>query len=81
MVVNVFHYLRIHPENKFFIRLAVKIGNVTDAGVRETAIGALLWSLFPLTEGIGMLFRVKLGRLAGHLGIGVFRAVGGTQIT
>jgi len=45
----------------------VNIANVTDAGVREMAIGALLWSLFPLTEGIGMLFRV---RWAGWLAIG-----------
>jgi uncharacterized membrane protein (DUF2068 family) len=58
-VKRVFHYLRIHPENRFFIRLATDLGNATDAGVREAAIGALLWSLFPLTEGLGMLFRVK----------------------
>jgi uncharacterized membrane protein (DUF2068 family) len=66
VVVKIFHYLRIHPENKFFTRLAIKIGDVTDAGVREAAIGALLWALFPLTEGIGMLFRV---RWAGWLAI------------
>jgi uncharacterized membrane protein (DUF2068 family) len=59
VVKQTFHYLRIHPENKFFTRLAIQIGNVTDAGVRELAIGALLWALFPLTEGIGLLFRVK----------------------
>jgi uncharacterized membrane protein (DUF2068 family) len=58
VVVKTFHYLRINPENKFFTRLATKIGAFTDAGVKEAAIGALLWSLFPLTEGIGMLFRV-----------------------
>lgn len=66
-VVNTFHYLRIHPENKFFTDLAKNISNVTDAGVREAAIGALLWSLFPLTEGIGMMFRA---RWAGLLAIG-----------
>ena len=59
VVQKVFHYLRIHPENKFFTRLAVRIANLTDAGVRTAAIGAVLWSLFPLTEGIGLLFRVK----------------------
>jgi uncharacterized membrane protein (DUF2068 family) len=58
-VKQTFHYLRIHPENKFFTRLALQIANVTDAGVRHAAIGALLWALFPLTEGIGLLFRVK----------------------
>jgi uncharacterized membrane protein (DUF2068 family) len=65
-VKEVFHYLRIHPENRFFTRLAIRIADVTDAGVREAAIGALLWSLFPLTEGIGMIFRV---RWAGWLAI------------
>ena len=63
----VFHYLRIHPENKFFERLAKQLDNATDKGVRAAAIGALLWSLFPLLEGFGMLFRVKW---AGWLAIG-----------
>jgi uncharacterized membrane protein (DUF2068 family) len=66
-VKEVFHYLRIHPENKFFEHLAKQIANATDAGVRVAVIGALLWSLFPLTEGIGMIFRVKW---AGWLAIG-----------
>ena len=59
VVKQVFHYLRIHPENKFFTRLALHIANVTQAGVRDAAIGALLWALFPLTEGVGLIFRVK----------------------
>jgi uncharacterized membrane protein (DUF2068 family) len=67
LVKQVFHYLRIHPENKFFEHLASQIANATDAGVRVAVIGALLWSLFPLTEGIGMIFRVKW---AGWLAIG-----------
>ena len=66
-VKQVFHYLRIHPENKFFERLAKQIANATDAGVREAVVGALLWSLFPLTEGVGLIFRVKW---AGWLAIG-----------
>lgn len=66
-VKQTFHYLRIHPENDFFKRIAIRIADVTDAGVREAAIGALLWSLFPLTEGIGMLFRAGW---AGWLAIG-----------
>jgi uncharacterized membrane protein (DUF2068 family) len=62
-VKQVFHYLRIHPENKFFMHLTRQIANATDKEVRVAVIvaviGALLWSLFPLTEGIGLLFRVK----------------------
>ncbi len=59
VVQKMLYYLRIHPENRFFIRLAANIAKATDARVREAAIGALLWSLFPLTEGTGLLFRVK----------------------
>jgi uncharacterized membrane protein (DUF2068 family) len=66
-VKEVFHYLRINPENRFFEHLAKQIANATDADVRATVAGALLWSLFPLTEGIGMIFRVKW---AGWLAIG-----------
>jgi uncharacterized membrane protein (DUF2068 family) len=66
-VQRLFLYLRIHPENKFFIHFAQQIGNLTDARVRATAIGALLWSLFPLAEGFGLIFRVKW---AGWLAIG-----------
>lgn len=66
-LLNTFHYLRINPENSFFTRLATALGNVTDVGVREAAVGALLWSLFPLTEGIGLMFRA---RWAGWLAIG-----------
>ncbi len=66
-VKEVFHYLRIHPENKFFMHLAKQIANATDKEVRVAVIGALLWSLFPLTEGVGLIFRVKW---AGWLAIG-----------
>ncbi len=66
-VKEVFYYLRIHPENKFFEHVANQIANATDASIHAAAVGALLWSLFPLLEGIGMLFRVKW---AGWLAIG-----------
>lgn len=66
-VKEVFHYLRINPENKFFERLATQINAATDAGVRAAVVGALLWSLFPLAEGLGMIYRVKW---AGWLAIG-----------
>jgi uncharacterized membrane protein (DUF2068 family) len=64
---RLFLYLRIHPENRFFIHFAQQIGHLTDARVRATAIGALLWSLFPLAEGFGLMFRTKW---AGWLAIG-----------
>ena len=63
----VMEHLRIHPENKFFTGLAEKIANLTEAKVHRAALGALLLSLFPLTEGIGLFFRVGW---AGWLAIG-----------
>jgi uncharacterized membrane protein (DUF2068 family) len=66
-VEDVFARLRIHPENKFFLHIAQQIDNVTEHQVRTWAVGALLFSLFPLVEGIGMLFRAGW---AGWLAIG-----------
>ncbi len=63
----VFRILRIHPENEFFVNLALKIENLTEASVRNAAVGTVIWSLFPLVEGFGMMFRVSW---AGWLAIG-----------
>jgi uncharacterized membrane protein (DUF2068 family) len=56
-VGHVFERLRIHPENKFFQHIAEQIANVTQTQVRVWAMGTMLFSLFPLVEGIGMLYR------------------------
>jgi uncharacterized membrane protein (DUF2068 family) len=63
-VTTVFGELRIHPESQFFIGLAKEL---TPAHVHRAAWGALLLSLFPLVEGIGLMFRVSW---AGWLAIG-----------
>jgi len=60
-------HLRIHPESQFFIDMAEKIGDLTESKVHRVALGCLLLSLFPLVEGVGMLFRVGW---AGWLAIG-----------
>ena len=67
LVKYIFEALKIHPENKFFTLVAQNIAELTKAKVHQAALGALLLSLFPLTEGIGMLFRVSW---AGWLAIG-----------
>jgi uncharacterized membrane protein (DUF2068 family) len=64
---TVFGHLRIHPENRFFTHLAEQIGDLTEAKVRWAALGTLVWSLFPLVEGIGMVYRISW---AGWLAIG-----------
>jgi len=66
-MTTVFGYLRIHPENRFFTHLAEQIGELTEAKVRWAALGTLVWSLFPLVEGVGLLLRISW---AGWLAIG-----------
>ena len=61
------HMLRLNPEKKFFTELALKIGRLTEANVVWVAVGTLLYSLFSLVEGVGLIFRVGW---AGWLAIG-----------
>lgn len=59
--------LRIHPDNQFFANLAVTISELTETKVLLAAIGTLIFSLFSLVEGVGLIFRVSW---AGWLAIG-----------
>ena len=61
------HFLRVNPESKFFSDLAVKVANLTENKVLQVAAGTLIYSLFSLVEGIGLIFRVKW---AGWMAIG-----------
>jgi uncharacterized membrane protein (DUF2068 family) len=61
------HFLRVNPENKFFSDLAIQIGKLTEVKVLHVAAGTLLYSLFSLVEGLGLMFRVGW---AGWLAIG-----------
>lgn len=67
VMVNIFHNLRIHPENKFFQHIAEQIADTTPERIRWMALGTMAWSLFPLIEGVGLLFRAPW---AGWLAIG-----------
>ena len=64
---NVLHHLRLNPERKFWSDLAVQIGQLTEAKVLWTAAGTLVYSLFSLVEGVGLMFRVSW---AGWMAIG-----------
>lgn len=64
---NVLEFLRINPDRQFLVKLAVSLGNLTEMKVVWTAVGTFVFSLFSLTEGIGLLFRVSW---AGWLAIG-----------
>ncbi|SRR5258708_3857132 len=64
---SLLEHLRVNPERRFFVHLAVKIGELTEAKVLWAALGTLVFSLFTLTEGIGLMFRATW---AGWLTIG-----------
>ncbi len=61
------HVLRVHPGNRFFTQLAVKVGQITEVKMLWAAAGTLVYSLFSLVEGVGLIFRVSW---AGWLAIG-----------
>ncbi len=56
-----------HPEQRFFADLAVQLGKLTEANLLWTALGTLIFSMFSLVEGIGLIFRVSW---AGWMAIG-----------
>jgi uncharacterized membrane protein (DUF2068 family) len=56
---HVLDQLGLNPERKFFADLAVRVGRITEANVLWVAAGTLVYSLFSLVEGIGLMFRVS----------------------
>jgi len=64
---QVMEFLRVHPANKFFIHLAERVGRLTETNLLWTAAGTLVYSMFSLVEGVGLIFRVSW---AGWLAIG-----------
>ena len=67
LVMKILELMRVHPANKFFIHLAERIGQLTEANVLWAAGGTFFYSLFSLVEGSGMIFRASW---AGWLAIG-----------
>lgn len=64
---KVLHALRLNPERKFWMDLAVKVDDVTQEKMVHVAIGTLIYGLFGVVEGTGLMLRV---RWAGWLSIG-----------
>ena len=50
-------FLHLDPEKKFFTILASKIAQVTPTNIIWVARGTVLYSLFSLVEGVGLVFR------------------------
>jgi len=61
------HYLHLNPERRFWADLAMQVGSLTEVRVLWVAVGTLMYSLFSLVEGVGLMFRVGW---AGWLSIG-----------
>jgi uncharacterized membrane protein (DUF2068 family) len=64
---NLLQHLRLNPERRFWADLAVQIGHLTKANVLWAAAGTLVYSLFSLVEGVGLMFRISW---AGWMAIG-----------
>ncbi len=60
-------FFHLDPEKKFFTEVANKISQITPANFIQFARGTVLYSLFSLVEGTGLMFRVPW---AGWLAIG-----------
>ena len=60
-------FWHLDPERKFFVELADKVDKLTEQGMVRLAWGTVLYSLFSLVEGVGLIFRVPW---AGWLAIG-----------
>ncbi|MFO1487813.1 MAG: DUF2127 domain-containing protein [Verrucomicrobiota bacterium] len=60
-------FLHLDPEKKFFSDLAQSLQEITPAKVVWLARGTVLYALFSLVEGVGLIFRATW---AGWLAIG-----------
>src|SRR5260221_10103364 len=56
---NLLHHLRLNPERKFWADMARQIGQLTEGTVLWAAAGTLVYSLFSLVEGVGLIFRIS----------------------
>jgi len=52
-------WVHLDPEDRFLTDLVDLIDQITPANMRWVATGTLLYSLFSLVEGLGLIFRAK----------------------
>jgi len=64
---DLLQFLHLDPEKKFFADLAAKIGAISEIKMVWLSFGTVVYSLFSLVEGVGLIFRVGW---AGWLAIG-----------
>jgi uncharacterized membrane protein (DUF2068 family) len=56
---NFLRWVHLDPERRFFVNIGEWLDTITPANVREIASGTLLFGLFLLTCGVGLVFRAK----------------------
>ena len=61
------HWFHLDPESRFFSEVGDRLDTVTPANVRWVGVFTVLYSLFSLAEGVGLMFRASW---AGWLAIG-----------
>jgi uncharacterized membrane protein (DUF2068 family) len=64
---NLLHTLGFNADRKFWTELAARVDNITEPQMVHVAIAMVIYSLFSLVEGTGMMFRAGW---AGWLAIG-----------
>jgi uncharacterized membrane protein (DUF2068 family) len=52
-------WIHFDPEKKFFADLGDKLQKITPANIKGVGIGTMLYSLFSLVEGVGLIFRLR----------------------
>ena len=52
-------WVHLDPEKKFFADLGDKLQKISPANIKDIGIGTMLYSLFSLVEGGGLVFRLR----------------------
>lgn len=60
-------WLRLNPEGKFWANLVAQVDGLTQARLVHFAVATLIYSMFAMVEGVGLIFRLSW---AGWLSIG-----------
>ncbi len=64
---DLLQFLHLDPEKKFFVDLEARIGAISEIKMVWLSFGTVVYSLFSLVEGVGLIFRVGW---AGWMAIG-----------
>jgi uncharacterized membrane protein (DUF2068 family) len=64
---SIVHWFHLDPESRFFSEIGDRLDRVTPANVRWVGVLTVVYSLFSLVEGIGLIYRASW---AGWLAIG-----------